>query len=46
MKAEVPALIAEHYAALADYGTVNVRPVRIVRTWHEARRAGRGACSP
>jgi hypothetical protein len=36
----VAELVAQHYAALADYGPVRaVPPVRVVRTWHEARDA-------
>ena len=35
--ARIAELIAEHYAALLDYGPVTARPARVVRTWHEAR---------
>lgn len=34
----LPEFVAQHYAALADYGPVlAVPPVRVVRTWHQAR---------
>jgi hypothetical protein len=38
----VDALIAEHQAALAEYGPVHVRPARLVRTWHNARELADG----
>ena len=37
MKARLDELVAEHYAALAEYGPVRARPLRLLRTWHEAR---------
>ncbi len=37
-EARLPELVAQHYAALADYGRAPAPPpVRVVRTWHEAR---------
>ena len=35
--ARITELVAEHYAALRDYGSVPMLPAEIVRTWHEAR---------
>jgi hypothetical protein len=37
LETRVQALVAEHYAALSDYAAVSARPLRLVRTWHEAR---------
>jgi hypothetical protein len=37
IEARLAALVAEHYACLSDYGQVAPLPMRVVRTWHEAR---------